>query len=129
MARSVIQFQKGLSLPLFQRLYGTEELCGGALEKARWPDGFRCPHCNGHEHGLVYAGGLALSVPQLRPSGHSHGRHDRAGRKTTAHDLDSDHLSNWPGLKWNFFTSAKPPLGCQLRHGLATSQQEPARYD
>ncbi|MFM8545715.1 MAG: transposase, partial [Vulcanococcus sp.] len=51
MARSAIQFQKGLSLPEFQRLYGAEEQCEAALEKARWPDGFRCPRCNGHEHG------------------------------------------------------------------------------
>lgn len=41
MARSGIQFQKGLSLLEFQRLYGTEEQCEAALEKARWPDGFR----------------------------------------------------------------------------------------
>ena len=38
MARSGIQFQKGLSLPDFQRLYGTEEQCEAALEKARWSD-------------------------------------------------------------------------------------------
>jgi len=43
MARSAIQFQKGHSLPDFQRLYGTEEQCEAALEKARCPDGFRCP--------------------------------------------------------------------------------------
>jgi len=54
MARSAIQFQKGLSLSEFQRFYGTEEQCEAALEKARWPDGFRCPRCNSHEHGLVY---------------------------------------------------------------------------
>ena len=42
MARNGIQCQKGLSLPEFQRLYGTEEQCEAALEKARWPDGFRC---------------------------------------------------------------------------------------
>ena len=41
MARSGIQFQKGLSLPEFQRLYGTEEQCEAALEQARWPDGDR----------------------------------------------------------------------------------------
>ena len=51
MARSGLQFQKGLSLLEFQRLYGTVELCEAALEKARWPDGFRC---KSHEHGLVY---------------------------------------------------------------------------
>ena len=54
MSRSAIQFQKGLSRPQFQRLYGTEELCEAALGKARWPDWFRCPLCQGHEHGLVY---------------------------------------------------------------------------
>ena len=48
MARSGIQFQKGLSLPDFQRFYGTEEQWEAALEKARWPDGFRCPRCKGH---------------------------------------------------------------------------------
>ena len=68
MARSSIQFQKGLSLPGFQRLYGTEEQCEAALEKARWPDGFRCPHCNGHEHGLVY--GRRLKRYQCRNCGH-----------------------------------------------------------
>ena len=54
MSRSAIHFQKGLSLLEFQRLYGTEEQCEAALEKARWPDGFRCPRCQGNEHGLVY---------------------------------------------------------------------------
>jgi transposase-like protein len=54
MARRAIQFQKGLSLSEFQRLYGTEDLCEAALEKTRWPDGFRCPRCGGNEHGLVY---------------------------------------------------------------------------
>jgi hypothetical protein len=41
MARSVIQFQKGLLMFGFQRLYGTEELCEAFLEQARWIDGFR----------------------------------------------------------------------------------------
>lgn len=63
------QFQKGLSLPEFQRLYGTEELCQGVLEKARWPDGFLCPRrCNGHEHWLVY--GRRLKRYQCRSCDH-----------------------------------------------------------
>jgi hypothetical protein len=78
MARSGIQFQKGLSLLEFQRLYGTEELCEAALEKARWPDGFRCPRCKSHDHGLVY--GRRLKRYQCRSCGHqavaiSHGEH------------------------------------------------------
>ena len=68
MSRSAIQFQKGLSLPEFQRLYGTEVQCEAALEKARWPDGFRCPRCQGHEHGLVY--GRRLKRYQCRTCGH-----------------------------------------------------------
>ena len=68
MARSGIQFQKGLSLPEFQRFYGTEEQCEAALEKARWPDGFRCPRCKGHEHGLVH--GRRLKRYQCRTCGH-----------------------------------------------------------
>jgi hypothetical protein len=37
MPRSAIHFQKAFSLSEFQRLYGTEEQCEAALEKARWP--------------------------------------------------------------------------------------------
>ena len=38
------------------------------MEKARWPDGFPCPRCNGHEHGLVY--GRRLKRYQCRNCGH-----------------------------------------------------------
>ena len=68
MSRSAIQFQKGLSLLEFQRLFGSEEQCEAALEKARWPDGFRCPRCDGHDHGLVY--GRRLKRYQCRNCGH-----------------------------------------------------------
>ncbi|MEN9658822.1 MAG: hypothetical protein RL571_2287, partial [Pseudomonadota bacterium] len=29
------------------QLYGTEQQCEAALQKARWPQGFRCPKCHG----------------------------------------------------------------------------------
>jgi transposase-like protein len=67
MARSSTQCQRDLSLPDFQRLYSTEEQCE-ALEKARWHDGFRYPHCNGQEHGLVY--GRRLKRYHCRSCGH-----------------------------------------------------------
>jgi len=67
-SRSAIQFQKGFSLSEFQRLYGAEEQCEAALEKARWPDGFCCPRCNSHEHGLVY--GRRLKRYQCRSCSH-----------------------------------------------------------
>jgi len=66
MACNSIQLQKGLSLPEFQRLYGGEDQGEAALEKTRWPDGFRCPRCHGH--GLVY--GRRLKRYQCRNCGH-----------------------------------------------------------
>ena len=50
MSRNLIQFQPGLSLPRFIRNYGTESQCESALEASRWPNGFRCPHCNDSRH-------------------------------------------------------------------------------
>ena len=48
MERNSVQFQKGLSLNEFLKLYGTEEQCFEALFNWRWPDGFICPKC-GHD--------------------------------------------------------------------------------
>ncbi len=66
MAMNRIQFQPGLSLPKFIELYGTEEKCEAALEQARWPDGFRCPRCQGKEYGLI--GGRRHKRYQCRSS-------------------------------------------------------------
>ena len=75
-----IQFKVGLWLPDFQGLCGSEGQCEDALEKARWPDGFRFPYCISQEHGLDYDRRLKrYSVPQLRPSGHAHDLHNDAG--------------------------------------------------
>lgn len=46
-----VQFQSGMPLPEFQRQFGTERQCAAALENARWPTGFRCPHC---QHARCY---------------------------------------------------------------------------
>ena len=50
MARNKVQFQRGLSLTEFNKLYGTEDQCHFALVKMRWPDGFMCPKCEGRVH-------------------------------------------------------------------------------
>jgi len=52
MARNSVQFQKGMSEPEFQRLYGSEELCVAALTAWRWPNGFVCVRC-GHDQGYL----------------------------------------------------------------------------
>jgi len=53
MARNVVQFQKGLSQPAFDRQYGTEEQCRTVVIALWWPDGFCCPTCGGREHSMV----------------------------------------------------------------------------
>jgi ribosomal protein L37AE/L43A len=58
MARNKVQFQKGLSEPEFERLYGTEEQCRAAVVASRWPDGFVCPECGGTRHSVVKTRGL-----------------------------------------------------------------------
>jgi hypothetical protein len=47
MSINKIQFQPGLSMFEFMERYGQEEQCEAALERQRWPDGFRCPRCAG----------------------------------------------------------------------------------
>jgi transposase-like protein len=49
MPRNPIRFQPGRSLSALIERYGTEAKCEAALEQARWPSGFVCPHCGGRE--------------------------------------------------------------------------------
>jgi transposase-like protein len=58
MARNRVQFQKGLSEPAFEQLYGTEEQCRAAVVASRWPNGFVCPACGGTRHSVVKTRGL-----------------------------------------------------------------------
>ena len=55
MAMNRIQFQAGLSIPEFFKLYGTEPLCAQALESSRWPSGFVCPKCSCALHCVLRA--------------------------------------------------------------------------
>lgn len=48
MAQNIVQFQKGLSLPEFMKLYGNESQCANVIEKIKWPQGFICPLCEHH---------------------------------------------------------------------------------
>ena len=49
MPKNKVQFQKGQSLPEFLARYGTVAQCEQAVFAARWPHGFRCPHCGYHK--------------------------------------------------------------------------------
>ena len=51
----------------FEERFDTEEACRSYLEKLRWPDGFRCPHCGGSDswrtnRGLWMCTGCARQV-------------------------------------------------------------------
>ena len=52
-----IPFQPGWSLPAFLEPFGTEGPCEAALERARWPEGFRCPRCGQAAHYVLRRGG------------------------------------------------------------------------
>ncbi len=53
MTMNRVQFQPGLSMPEFIKLYGTETQCETALARARWPPGFQCPACGQSGHCLL----------------------------------------------------------------------------
>ena len=48
-----MQFQPGLSWPAFLKQCGAETPCAAALERARWPEGFRCPHGGEASHSVL----------------------------------------------------------------------------
>lgn len=60
MAFNQIQFQHGMSIPEFLHSFGTEAQCAEAVKQARWPDGFRCPRCDGVDHYVVGHGARKL---------------------------------------------------------------------
>jgi ribosomal protein L37AE/L43A len=60
MKKNEIQMQPGLSLSQFINKYGTEQKCEEALEKSRWPDGFRCPECGDEQHYRYRRNGLLI---------------------------------------------------------------------
>jgi transposase-like protein len=60
MAQNVVQFQKGMSLLEFTDRFGTEEQCEAELRLMRWPEGFRCPRCEGSAHSSFKRDGQSL---------------------------------------------------------------------
>ena len=57
MAMNQIQFQAGLSLPVFLEQFGTETQCEDTLKRSHWSQGFRCPEC-GHAAHYVRKSGV-----------------------------------------------------------------------
>lgn len=55
-----VQFQPGMSMTEFFASYGSEAQCAAALATQRWPEGFRCPRCDGSDHYVVGHGARKL---------------------------------------------------------------------
>lgn len=64
MKRNRIQFQPGLSLDQFINDYGDQQLCEAAVERSRWPAGFKCPKCDSKHYSSYQR--KALKVFQCR---------------------------------------------------------------
>jgi hypothetical protein len=45
-----IQFQRGMPKSEFFQRYGSEAQCARAVDRMRWPDGFRGPRCGESDH-------------------------------------------------------------------------------
>jgi transposase-like protein len=53
MARNKVQFQKGMSERQFVERFGTEEQCRDTVFAWRWPNGFKCPRCQGEVYSEI----------------------------------------------------------------------------
>lgn len=50
MSKTKLQFQEWISLNEFMSQYGTEAQCQEALFHMKWPDGYKCKHCDHHSY-------------------------------------------------------------------------------
>ena len=88
-----VQFQPGLSMPEFFRQFGTEAQCEAALERTRWPEGFRCPHCGQATH-YVLRIGMCEDLPMrwLPKADFADRRHAVSGHQAGADGMVLGHL-------------------------------------
>jgi transposase-like protein len=88
MAINGVQFQRGLSMAAFLESYGTEEQCERALEAIRWPQGFRCPVCQGSRCSSFERGGRRYWQC-------SHCRHQTTVKSGTIFEATKLPLTTW----------------------------------
>lgn len=94
-----VQFQKGLSMMEFMNRYGTEAKCHAALVASRWPQGFRCPVCDGERH--------TTFIRQKRQYWQCHGcRHQTTALSGTIFEATKLPLMRW-FLAMHLMTQAK----------------------
>ncbi len=57
------------SLPEFKRLFPDDAACAAYLEKARWGDGFACPHCGTAGEPFHFEKRIIYLTPEHRADG------------------------------------------------------------
>ena len=97
MSMNRIQFQPGMSLFEFFGQRGTEAQCEAALERARWPQGFRCPRCGGElvvhsrgetkgRHATCWHCGSEVALPGTRRGAENQPERERDSARAPAID-------------------------------------------
>src|SRR5271166_6352915 len=74
------------SLPEFQQLFPDDAACAAYLGRARWPDGFVCPHCGliAEPFRIVTRPGVLecrVPPPSRPPGRHRHGTQSYAAQR------------------------------------------------
>ena len=119
-----IQFQPGLSMPGLFEQFGTEAQSEGTLERARWPQGFHCPHCG-------YMGHYVLRVRARKTFQCKACRHQTSliavtlfqGTQASAERVVSGDLPDQSSQDRTLGVGVETPTRSQLPHRLARSPQ------
>ncbi len=125
MAMNRVQFQPGLSLPAFLGQFGAEAQCEAALEKERWPQGFRYPRCGEAGHSVFRVGRRPQDLPVPGPpeANLADRRHPVPGHPPGADALVPGDLPGRPGQDRPAVPRPDAAVGRQLPHGLAARQK------
>ncbi len=119
MAKNLMQFQKGLSLAEFQKQYGSEEQCRKAVFQWRWPEGFRCPDCEGERYRVLFNGRYQCNACRHQTSLIN----DLFQHQVAPPPLVSRGLSHDLKQKCHFGIGAPSTVGGQLQHRLTVKTQ------
>ena len=114
------------SLPEFQRRFPDEAACVEYLAAERWPDGFRCPGCDGAKAWRLSTKPFTWEVRGLRPADVGHRRDGDARLQARPHGMVLGRLSDGDPLQRHLRdTTANPARPRLLQNGVVAVRQAP----